>query len=807
MTKRMGKQTNFCHVTADTWAPRHIVIGRHGEVVLKPMCNANYTLVDRLDYALAEGPFNYDYAGTVLAAYNINIAGRAHIYYRHDQQALYTRREINVLLSYAMANDYSVYYNQPLALENLISELESTNKVTTDEVSLIKKLESSVFINVSSHYQQHYRPEVIYNLLTPEEKQLVNCVGRLGDQLGAACLAGCIVWLLSLSPVLYSLVVQSRLLDATSEKEFDEIGKILSVRAKRLQNICEVDLKSIFEVNVLVNRIASEIDWNKEYLNRTMPNLVNISPEYVYKRAVEVMTTPLEGDKRYNRTSWRKFWSKRWEWATSGAVHSQHKEDHVYFSKDRDFKNKFIAICGMPYFELHELLKEEPEIVCSASIKYEWGKQRAIYGTDLRSYILTTFAFQNCEDLLPNQFLIGEQSRASLVSAKLGSVLSQRMPFCMDFEDFNSQHSVETMEAVMQAFYTVYSKHMSEEQALAFGWVLQSIRKTIVNDNIGLKRSYQTTGTLMSGWRLTSWMNSICNYIYSTAILGQSYSSSRAVHSGDDVLIAVNNFDSVLKCVKRAEELNIRLSVKKCNYGSVAEFLRVDHVDGTYGQYLPRGIATLIHSRMESQPAFDVRDLVEATETRLSEFVDRGGHNDLAMRLRNQYFSRISSEWTKGHVDLFRMRLAHRVCGGISTRNDSTLDYCVIRQPPLPRSSKLDIELHGVSDYSYFLKESLPFEVSFTYIKRFLTKRTIQTFSKDRVKYHVTEANARQRQQARIYRGIWKSHNYITHDHNYGRAKLIGKLQDMFKLLAGNTLLNFVVTDKTKLLEVLEIVT
>lgn len=246
MTKRMGKQTNFSHVTADTWAPRHIVIGRHGEVVLKPMCNANYTLIDRLNYSLSEGPFNYDYSGTVLAAYNININGHAHIYYRHDQQAMYTRKEVNVLLSYAMANDYSVYYNQPLAIENLISEIESSPDVTFDEAMLVKRLEASQFINVSAHYQQHYRPETIYNLLTAEEKQLVNCVGRLGEQVGAACFAGCIVWLLSLDPVLYRLVVSSKLLDSQTEKEFDEIGRYVDQIWFRSVNILfiPIDLAS-----------------------------------------------------------------------------------------------------------------------------------------------------------------------------------------------------------------------------------------------------------------------------------------------------------------------------------------------------------------------------------------------------------------------------------------------------------------------------------------------------------------------------------------------------------------------------------
>jgi hypothetical protein len=66
---------------------------------------------------------------------------------------------------------------------------------------------------------------------------------------------------------------------------------------------------------------------------------------------------------------------------------------------------------------------------------------RAIYGTDITSYVLTHFALLDCEESLPAQFPIGSKATTAKVVACVGAVLDNATPFCLDFEDFNSQHS------------------------------------------------------------------------------------------------------------------------------------------------------------------------------------------------------------------------------------------------------------------------------------------------------------------------------------------------------------------------------
>lgn len=797
---------------ADGKFPQSIVIGRGGELISKPFENANYTLVDILPYYIPTDMYTLDIRGSATSTFCIGYQNQTYVYYKHDQKIDFKYMDTIVTINNIMCGEYEFYYNAPINVVNITIGILKEGKTSGvyDEDKLIRKFTESKFINVSAEHQQHFRPEHIWSVLDKSERAKIGPqLNRLGVNIGAAGYSGVMLWLLSLDEMLYELVTSTCLLDSVDYYRFDEIGKIISIRAKRLQNVLVEDVKTLFEANVLVNRVAVAIDWEQEKKNRLEPNLAQLSPEYVYNAAVNVFKTPLNEEVRFKTATWEKFWETRWEWCTAGAVHSQIEEDKKYISSERDFKNKFVTVNAMPETTLAEMLQTKPEINCRASIKYEWGKQRAIYGTDLRSYIITTFALANCEDLLPNQFLIGNQSRESLVAAKLSSVLHDRVPFCLDFQDFNSQHSNENMKAVLLAFFKVHGDKLSEEQRLAFAWVLESVDNTVIHDNIGTHSVYNSRGTLMSGWRLTSWMNSICNYIYLSALVDKSYNNSRSVHSGDDILYAVSNLKQVTHVIKKARQYNIRLSRKKCNFASVAEFLRVDHAAGTYGQYLPRGIATLVHSRMESKPAYDIRDIAEAMIVRFREYVNRGGNNDLAIRLRDEYFSRISKEWTNNRVDMNIFNMVHRVCGGVSDDPCSAVDHKIVRSIRRMESggiARLDLPMPGIQAYAKFIQRTSIIPLELGYIAKYIRKRTVEAFIRLSVQYELRELDKMEQTQYKVYRGIYRAHSRIKSSEQYGRAKVIGKAVEILQHLTDGHAIATVITDRSRALETLSII-
>ena len=70
--------------------------------------------------------------------------------------------------------------------------------------------------------------------------------------------------------------------------------------AKQMQGQSTFDLSKIFELNVLNNRIETDVDWAKEKQNRTQLNVVNISDEDVYKHAFELFAIAKNEGKKPN---------------------------------------------------------------------------------------------------------------------------------------------------------------------------------------------------------------------------------------------------------------------------------------------------------------------------------------------------------------------------------------------------------------------------------------------------------------------------------------------------------------------------
>jgi hypothetical protein len=424
--------------------------------------------------------------------------------------------------------------------------------------------------------------------------------------------------------------------------------------------------------------------------------------------------------------AWKDYWDSRWQWSAAGSIHSQYPEDEAYIIRsDPALKNKFITIANMPSVKIAHFANRAPQIEAWASTKYEWGKQRAIYGTDLTSYTLAHFAFYNCEDVLPRQFPVGRDANDSNVTNRVAGILRSKLPFCLDFEDFNSQHSASSMRAVINAYLSVFGQRLTEEQQTAALWTAESIGQQRINDNVGLKETYTARGTLLSGWRLTTFMNSVLNYIYTQMIMAEKGNPSAGLHNGDDVLIGVNNLGAVQTAAKNSRKYNVRMQPAKCAFGAIAEFLRIDHKRGSKGQYLSRAVATLVHSRIESRISTDARDLINSMEMRFGDCKARGMPPVLINALRDVYYTRQALICGNTFEELHAIKQTHRVCGGISGAFDADLEYIV--EPGELDSKQVELPvLQGVVDYAAQLVRVLQLPIVNKKMEERLYKATLE---------------------------------------------------------------------------------
>jgi len=351
---------------------------------------------------------------------------------------------------------------------------------------------------------------------------ILNCLDRL---LGVGCnesmICGLLLWAASVPQPVKDLIASSAIWTWSYDSEAHFVNTLKSKftsRLKALQNLIDIDLTPLFELEVLVNRGPGQVDWVAERTHRTQPTTADISPEFTYSTAVDLFNKARAQRVRVNRLTWEQFWARRWQHTPVGAIHSQYEEDNAYLATQRELRTKLYTACAMPD-DMHVKLRvRKPEMLAWPSTKYEWGKQRAIYGVDFTNFVHSTFAFGDMEEVLSKVFPIGSSAKPEAVKNTIAEISRDGIPFCFDFEDFNSQHTIPNMQMVMLAYKNVFSDVLTDEQLESIDWVIQSV------DEMRIKCPergwYKATATLLSGWRLTTAINTVLNYVYTQQMTG-----------------------------------------------------------------------------------------------------------------------------------------------------------------------------------------------------------------------------------------------------------------------------------------------
>ncbi|GFM95139.1 RNA-dependent RNA polymerase, partial [viral metagenome] len=333
------------------------------------------------------------------------------------------------------------------------------------------------------------------------------------------------------------LVLTAYVTGVNTAEKWVKFAKYVTMRAKQLQHSCEEELYDVFESEVVINRGLGEVDWSAERKNRTQAVLVPVKEEDVYAVARGMMVRGRERGYRYHAQTWKLWWQSRWLHVPSGSAHTvstkltRIREAH----KKEDGFSKKVLLSAVSSLDLAEITMLRPEIHAWPSTKYEWGKQRAIYGTDVESFMMFDFAFPSCETAVPGNVIAGERATKRSVHDAVSLAASGMVPLDFDYEDFNSQHSMTSMRAVLRAYIDEYKQDMSEDQFRAACWCLSAINKQVVHSNANLGvDGYEAKDTLLSGWRLTTFMNSVLNYVY-LKLAGSIDHTVSTLHSGDDV--------------------------------------------------------------------------------------------------------------------------------------------------------------------------------------------------------------------------------------------------------------------------------
>lgn len=434
------------------------------------------------------------------------------------------------------------------------------------------------------------------------------------------------------------------LLNSSSPLQFREAIKAEGLWAKQLQHYIVNDLNYVFELNVLINRIQKTIDWEQEYRNRTTDAVtINIPASYVRNRARNIFAQAKHLGLKPKPADWVDYWAMRWALMPTGSFISQYDEDMIAKRKLPPMvANKTTVLSSIHDLSFDTLINRVPMIRASASIKYEWDKVRALYGCDITSYLMADFSMRDAEECLPPYFPVGASAKEGNVKVIM-SRMNTGLPFCYDYDDFNSQHSFSSQTEVLKAWADVYKHDISDEQLDALRWTIASIQHQEVA--FEHDKTVRTVASgLFSGWRHTAFMNTVLNRIY-LLWAGLESKVSYAIHNGDDVYASLTYLKDGMELIDNAAKLGIRAQVTKMNIGTIAEFLRVDGMayDSTGAQYLTRACTTAVHARIESEAAVTLKAGLDATRDRMESLIRRGGKQKVVLAIHKL----ITKNWAR----------------------------------------------------------------------------------------------------------------------------------------------------------------
>jgi hypothetical protein len=395
--------------------------------------------------------------------------------------------------------------------------------------------------------------------------------------------SGWLVWLYSVSPYMEELA-RFVVLHRQDHKGL----KSLSEHLKGL-GLCSIrEGASLAELTVLRGRGVDIPDPNKDVFTRINKDAflrekaavldsvrLRACVREVLKR--EMGTSPIWGSKE-------DFWARRWLTTKAGA-HSQYFEPAVFGQKlglePQSTRREFAEAC-----RTNMVAYGQPVVEAGLSWKLEQGKTRAIYSCDTRSYYTFDYLLGPVERGWRNKTVLLNPGAVRDTDLYSGLAKAEGLNLMLDYDDFNSQHTLEAMKIVIEEATVGAPEDVRQ-------WAIESLDNMFVHwhDGVSMRRE-RMVGTLPSGHRATTFINTVLNAAYIMCV-ADLRACTKCFHTGDDVVI-VGPSDAVQAIMRAVHASVLRTNPSKQGIGETGEFLRVAFDKKGARGYLARAVASLV---------------------------------------------------------------------------------------------------------------------------------------------------------------------------------------------------------------------
>lgn len=417
------------------------------------------------------------------------------------------------------------------------------------------------------------------------------------------------------------------------------------------------------------------------------------------------------------------FWDSRWLWCKNGG-HSRTLEKHApeYATK---MKGRIHRRVAAESWYTNPLYNWDGSVYISASAKLEQGKTRLVLASDTVSYMGFEYFFAPIEKAWRNdRILLNPDSGGHLGTAKRVLSMDGNIWVMLDYDDFNSQHTLRAQEIVIErlARASNFNEPLLEKLKLSF-YRMRAFAE-------GVDCGY-ITNTLMSGHRGTTILNSILNAAYIHATSPNLWNEFKSLHTGDDIVSRFNSYTTIQNILFMLSKRKLRLNPLKQSVGCYsAEFLRLSISEKSARGYLPRSIASFVSGNWSTDYELGTEEYITSIIGMVRSMLNRGAPETLAYLLSLCLRKRIGI----GTKKLLQLLLGTKALGQGPVFGYTYIysNICMYNVDNLDVNSDNTNSLNDLDSYatnSYLTNKVTPIERTALHMSGFSVKDTMLTAS------------------------------------------------------------------------------
>lgn len=396
-------------------------------------------------------------------------------------------------------------------------------------------------------------------------------------------------------------------------------------------------------LEMCTGRAFSEVDWLAEYRNRCVRETPISLPFYSDGRA--------EFTKRLQSSLWEAF-SSIIDHTSTGKSYEEEMRDRQQWLASGSAGPQYVTIPGpnptkvrlnkrsysdtLTHGQVSAWPAERPTITATGSIKAESGKSRAIYATDMRSYMLTSFVISGLERKLNllDGIEIGLSGLPEMIAvrSRVDETVSGSDCTMLDYADFNAQHTPAYQAAVFQTIADISRVQAGKSD---FTNIAQWVADAHLNQQVrfpGRPGFHAVRQGMFSGNRATSFLNTILNRSYFDVLrdwvtehFHVAPTQLKRIHMGDDVWCTTKGRLFALIHYAGLRASGFEMQASKQMFGQDrGEFLRVLYSGGVARGYLNRAIASLIIHPLDSGSKINPLAKARSLQDHIDVLIRRG---------------------------------------------------------------------------------------------------------------------------------------------------------------------------------------